>query len=202
MPMPAHLARAQALKGLMASGYTKSQAEAVLDKTPRKRGRPPKNGGGEVVAFPGGDGVRPPGRAGALYAKIAAAPEVAFDQRALAAIWEGLFGALRANGQIDPSELFPDLYSCNGWNDGELAQERAIGREMAAQLPVVLAALKVTPDEWARWFASSATVRLIQPQCAPGMGMQPMASNAAPPASMPSGWGTLTGAPLLPPGAR
>lgn len=202
--IPPQLARGQEILALMRQGYSKEQARAIADKAAMapKRGRPRRSGGGgggEVQPFPGGDGIRPPGRAGSLYAKISAAPEVVFDQRALASIWEGLIDALRTRGQVDPAELFPERFPCEG-NDPSQAQERAIGREMAGLLPVVLAALDVTIDEWSAWYASKATVRLAEQSCMPGMGwgQQPAAATAAPP-SLPSGWGTITGAPLLTP---
>lgn len=210
--LPPQLARANALRGLLAAGYTNAQANAMLagpGAAKRGPGRPRKDrsysGGGEVQPMPGGDGVRPPGRQGALYAKIAASPEIQFDQRALASIWEGVFSALRTAGQYDPASLFPDLYPCS-WQDQDMAQEREIGREMAKLLPVALAALGVTVEEWSAWYASRALVRLQSGPAVQGCGpaaapMMQQASNGGP-TPVSSGWGAMTGAPLLGPGRQ
>lgn len=200
MAMPPALARGLALKSLQQAGYSRTEAERIL-KTKRGPGRPRKAaGGGEVAPFPGGDGVRPPGRAGALYARISAAPEVAFDQRALAAIWQGLVEALRTDGMMDPASLFPDLYCKDGGGDPEMAQERAIGREMARILPQALVALQVQASEWGQWYGRVATVRVApsRPTCFGG-GYEGQESPASPP-QLQSSWGSITGAPVLAPG--
>lgn len=201
MAMPASLARGLALKSLTQAGYSKAEAERLLAKGAPKRGpgRPRKDGsqGGEVRPFPGGDGVRPPGRSGALYARIAAAPEVAFDKRALAAIWQGLVESLRTDGTLDPATLFPDLY-CRDAGDPELSQERDIGREMGRLLPQALVALQVSASEWGAWYGRVATVR-VAPQRPACWGTPQAAAEVTTPPQLQSGWGSLTGAPLLAP---
>lgn len=203
--IPPQLMKGQAILRLMQAGYTKAQARAMVEGGAKPGRRSRGDGEGrEARPFPGGTGLTVPGPRGRLHVSVAAAPEVVLDNRALAQVWEGLIDALRMRGQVDPSELFPEQYPCEN-TDPAYADNRAMGKGMAEIIGVVLASLDVTPDEWASWYATKATVRLKpcpQPMYQSGGGYQLPADQGggtAPPPALDTGWGTITGAPLLGP---
>lgn len=194
------IVRANAIKALQTLGYSEAQAIAVVDRN----GNGGRSHGETVVPGPGGDGIRPAGPQGNLFAAVSASPVIQYDQRAIAAIWEGLIDALRTGGTVDAAELFPDAMCGAPTHSARYAQERAMGAQMVSVMPIAIKALGVTVPEWSAWYARSAAV-VLRPHpngcgCGCGTGMGNGASNGGQPQAAVSNWGSPFGAPLLNPG--
>jgi len=194
--MPPALMRANAIKGLLASGYSEAEAMALVDK--RNGGGPARRAHGEtVVPNSSGTGIRAAGRAGNLYAAVEASTVIQYDQKAIAAIWHGLFDALRTGGSVDVSALFPDPCSMAIPDSPAYAQERAMGAEMAKMIGLAIKGMDVTPAEWSQWYARSALIRVRHgADCGCGCNTQGTANTTTGPAQV-GGWGSPFGPPAF-----
>ncbi len=104
---------------------------------------------------------------GQLRASVEGHTEVQFDQGALGAIWSGIIERLRSDGGANLAALFPDLYPDAALAmrmDRQHADNRAIGYQMAPLIGAVIVAYRITPEEWASWYAVAVQQRFVVPQ--------------------------------------
>jgi hypothetical protein len=128
---------------------------------PRKRNACPS----DLVPTADGSAVTTRG-GGHLRASVEGHMEVVFDQGALGAIWSGIVERLRSDGGANLAALFPDLYPTAAAMmrmDRQHADNRAIGVQMAPILGAVIVAYRITPEEWAGWYAAAVNQRFVIP---------------------------------------
>jgi len=132
----------------------------------RGPGRPRKDScASTIVPTADGSGVTTRG-GGHLRAAVEGHTEVKFDQAALGAIWAGIVEGLRQDNGINLAAMFPELYteaSAAMRRTRQYQDNYAIGFQMAGSLGAVIAAFRITPDEWAGWYAVFASQRFMIP---------------------------------------
>lgn len=196
--MPTALLRANAIKGLLSAGYTEGEAMALVDRKHNHGGARNRAHGETVVPNSSGTGIRAAGKAGALFAAVEASTVIQYDQKAIAAIWQGMFDALRTGGAVDVSVLFPDPCAVGVPESPAFAQERAMGAEMAKMIGLAIKGMDVTPEEWATWYARSASIRVRHAaDCGCGCNAQGASQGTPTGGGQVGGWGSPFGPPVF-----
>lgn len=212
---------ARQIRKLMAGGMSNAQARAKLGLPPKRKAgaghhtghtttevvyldkprarRRRRSGGGETIV-PTRDGTDVTTRAGAsLHASFNGHVKVAFDEEQVGALWTGAIRQWR-NGSATPLQaVFPGRFPIAAaveTGQRNLAQERAIGSEMAKILGAAIIAYGISADEWAAIYAAAVTSGQWQ---LPEMEMLPGSGGGTQQLAAPqSNWGSITGAPQLP----
>lgn len=123
--------------------------------------------GGNNVIVPTDDGGDITTRRGLhLHASFPGHEVVEFDRVAIGAVISGMINQLRNGSSVLVETVFPELYPLQAAELAKrknMADERAIGSEVAKLLGVALRAYQITPSEWAAFYQSAWNSAAPQP---------------------------------------